>query len=181
VDRTKQLRSATNRIELTYDEPLEVLGAALALRDNETAGHSRCVTNYSLEVARAMGLKGEPLKHLAHGAYLHDSGKIGIPDSILLKPGKLTAEERAVMQTHARIGYHLASCIAFLAQASEIVLTHQERSTERAIDRDCAGKKSRWVQESVPWPRLAVPEGSGRTFANKLLAAPSSAKAIARY
>ena len=72
------------------------------MRDNETAGYLRRVTNYSLEVARAMGLKGEPLKHLARGAYLHDIRKIGIPDSILLKPGKLTAEERAVMQADQR-------------------------------------------------------------------------------
>ncbi len=125
--RTKQLESAMRRIELTYDETLEALGAALDLRDNETAGHSQRVTLCCLEMAKAMGTSSEQLKHIARGAYLHDIGKIGIPDAILLKPGKLTDEETAIMQTHARIWYGLVSRIAFLAPAAEIVLTHQER------------------------------------------------------
>lgn len=125
--RTKQLQAAMKRIELTYDETLEALGAALDLRDNETAGHSQRVSHYCLEMARAMGIEGERLKHIARGSYLHDIGKIGIPDSILLKPGKLTPEEKQIMESHARTGYDLVSRIAFLAPAAEIVLTHQER------------------------------------------------------
>jgi cyclic di-GMP phosphodiesterase len=125
--RTKQLHSAMKRIELTYDETLEALGAALDLRDNETAGHSQRVSRYCLEMAHAMGVEAEPLKHIARGSYLHDIGKIGIPDAILLKPGKLTLEEKQIMESHARIGYDLVSRIAFLAPAAEIVLTHQER------------------------------------------------------
>jgi response regulator RpfG family c-di-GMP phosphodiesterase len=125
--RTKQLHSAMRRIEQTYDDTLEALAAALDLRDNDTAGHSRRVTRYCLEMAKAIGCSGEQLKHMVRGAHLHDIGKIGIPDAILLKPGKLTPEEREVMETHARIGYELVSRIAFLAPAAEIVLTHQER------------------------------------------------------
>lgn len=125
--RTKQLQAAMKRIQMTYDETLEALGAALDLRDNETAGHSERVSRYCLGMAKATGCSEEQLPHITRGAYLHDIGKIGIPDAILLKPGKLTEEETAVMQTHARIGYDLVSRIAFLAPASEIVLTHQER------------------------------------------------------
>jgi len=125
--RTKQLHAAMRRIEVTYDETLEALAASLDLRDNETAGHSRRVTRYSLEIAKAMACSPEQLTHIVRGAYLHDIGKIGIPDSILLKPGKLTPEERAIMESHARIGYGLVARIAFLARAAEIVLTHQER------------------------------------------------------
>ncbi len=125
--RTKQLQAAMKRIELTYDETLEALGTALDLRDYETEGHSRRVSRYCLEMAQAHGCSSEQLKYIARGSYLHDIGKIGIPDSILLKPEKLTAKETAVMQTHARIGYDLVSRIAFLASAAEIVLTHQER------------------------------------------------------
>ncbi len=125
--RTKQLQIAIQRIEHTYDDTLEALGAALDLRDTETAGHSRRVSLYCLEIARAMGCTAEHLKTIARGAYLHDIGKIGIPDSILLKEGKLHAEETAVMQTHVRIGYELLNRIPFLAPAAEIVLTHQER------------------------------------------------------
>ncbi len=124
--RTKQLQAALRRIEQTYDDTLEALGAALDLRDNETAGHSRRVTRYCLQMAQAMGCTGEPLKHIMRGAYLHDIGKIGIPDSILLKPAKLSPEEREVMESHARVGYELVSRIVFLAPAAEIVLTHQE-------------------------------------------------------
>jgi response regulator RpfG family c-di-GMP phosphodiesterase len=125
--RTQQLEMAMKRIELTYDETLEALGAALDLRDNETAGHAWRVTRYCLEIAKLLGCPGEQLKHIARGAYLHDIGKIGVPDAILLKPDKLTVEETEVMQAHARIGYDLVSRIAFLAPAAEIVLAHQER------------------------------------------------------
>jgi putative nucleotidyltransferase with HDIG domain len=125
--RTQQLKAAMRRIEQTYDDTLEALGAALDLRDTETAGHSRRVSLYCLEIARAMGCNTEQLKTIMRGAYLHDIGKIGIPDSILLKEGKLTMEETSVMQTHVRIGYELVSRIPFLAAAAEIVLSHQER------------------------------------------------------
>jgi response regulator RpfG family c-di-GMP phosphodiesterase len=125
--RTAQLQSAMRRIEKTYDETLEALGAALDLRDTETEGHSRRVSRCCLEMAKAMGCTKEQLKQIARGSYLHDIGKIGIPDAILLKPGKLTDEEMMVMQTHARIGYDLVCRIGFLAPAAEIVLTHQER------------------------------------------------------
>jgi len=125
--RTKQLQAAIKRIELTYDETLEALGAALDLRDDETAGHSRRVSLYCLAMAKTMGCTSEQLKHIARGAYLHDIGKIGIPDAILLKAGKLTPEEMTIMQSHVRVGYELVSRIAFLAPSAEIVLTHHER------------------------------------------------------
>jgi response regulator RpfG family c-di-GMP phosphodiesterase len=125
--RTRQLQAAMRRIEMTYDETLEALGSALDLRDAETAGHSQRVSRYCLEIAKTMGCSDDHLKQIARGSYLHDIGKIGIPDTILLKEGKLNAEETEVMQTHARIGYNMVSRIAFLAGAAEIVLTHQER------------------------------------------------------
>ncbi|MCI0421208.1 MAG: response regulator, partial [Acidobacteria bacterium] len=90
--RTKQLSAAVKRIEITYDDTLEALGAALDLRDNETAGHSRRVTRYCQEMAVKMGVNGEQLKHIVRGAYLHDIGKIAVPDAILLKAGKLDAQ-----------------------------------------------------------------------------------------
>ncbi len=139
--RTKQVQAAMKRIESTYDETLEALGAALDLRDNETAGHSRRVTSYCLEMAKTLGCSGEVLNHIARGAFLHDIGKIGIPDEILLKPGKLTEEQAAIMQTHARIGYNLVSSIAFLAPAAEIVLTHQERWDGTGYPQGLVGKE----------------------------------------
>jgi len=125
--RTRQLKSAIRRIEATYDETLAALGGALELRDIETQGHSRRVTQYCLELARALHCTADELRVIARGSFLHDIGKIGIPDAILLKPDRLTEEETVVMQTHARIGYELVCRIAFLTPAAQIVLTHQER------------------------------------------------------
>jgi response regulator RpfG family c-di-GMP phosphodiesterase len=139
--RTKQLQAAMKRIEMTYDETLAALGTALDLRDAETAGHSQRVSRYCLEIAKAMGCSCEQLKQIARGSYLHDIGKIGIPDSILLKEGKLTPEETTVMQAHVRIGYDMVCRIAFLAGAAEIVLTHQERYDGTGYPQGLAGEE----------------------------------------
>ncbi len=127
AERTRQLTQAVEGIERTYDGTLEALGAALDLRDGQTAGHSERVSRYCLRIARAFGFAEEELKQLARGAYLHDIGKIGIPDGILLKKGALTAEETNVMQTHVRIGCELVERVAFLAPTAELILSHQER------------------------------------------------------
>jgi response regulator RpfG family c-di-GMP phosphodiesterase len=125
--RTAQLRRAKSWIEHTYDETLYALAGALDLRDNETAGHSDRVMAYAVGIAMAMGCSKEQLSTIARAALLHDIGKIGIPDAILMKPSPLTEEERSVMETHVREGYNLLNCIGFLLGAAEIVLTHHER------------------------------------------------------
>jgi HD-GYP domain-containing protein (c-di-GMP phosphodiesterase class II) len=137
----EQLRSAMQRIELTYDETLEALGAALDLRDIETAGHSRRVSRYSLEMAKRLNFSSDQLKQLNRAANLHDIGKIGISDSILLKPAKLTPEETAIMQTHVRIGYKFMSRVAFLASAAEIVLAHHECYNGTGYPQGLAGEE----------------------------------------
>jgi putative nucleotidyltransferase with HDIG domain len=126
-DRTVQLRGAMWQIDQIYDETLQALAAALDLRDNETAGHSRRVMKFSVEIAKAMGCSDEQLNSLTRGALLHDIGKIGVPDAILKKSGPLTDEERALMKTHVLRGYNLLNHLAFLAGAAEIVLTHHEQ------------------------------------------------------
>jgi len=127
ADRTVQLREALEQIERSYEVTLQALGAAIDLRDNETAGHSQRVCRYSLEIARALGWSDKQLNNLAQGAYLHDIGKLGIPDGILLKPGPLSPDERTMMQRHVEIGFNLVADIPFLAGAAEIILTHHER------------------------------------------------------
>jgi putative nucleotidyltransferase with HDIG domain len=127
TERTGQLQTALKQIELSYENTLRALGAAIDLRDNETAGHSQRVCGYSLEIARSMGWSGRQLESLARGAFLHDIGKLGIPDSVLLKPGPLIPDERKLMQQHAQIGFDLIREIPFLADAAEIVLRHHER------------------------------------------------------
>jgi response regulator RpfG family c-di-GMP phosphodiesterase len=125
--RTGQLRRAKSWIELTYDETLQALAAALDLRDNDTAGHSRRVMEYTLRIAKGVGCSKLQLNNIARGALLHDIGKIGMPDAILMKPGPLTDKERSVMDTHVGVGYSFLNHIGFLAGAAEIVLTHHER------------------------------------------------------
>jgi putative nucleotidyltransferase with HDIG domain len=127
VERTEQLQTALRQIEGSYADTLQALGAAIDLRDSETAGHSERVCGYSLAIARPMGWSDKLLGSLTRGAYLHDIGKLGVPDSILLKPGPLTPDERALMQQHVQIGFELVRGIPFLADAAEIILTHHER------------------------------------------------------
>lgn len=127
AERTELLRAALSRLEQSYEDTLQSLGAAIDLRDNETAGHSRRVCRYSLEIARAMGWQEKELGSLARGAYLHDIGKLGVPDGILLKPGPLTSEEHKIMQRHAQIGFDLVKDIPFLADSTDVVLMHHER------------------------------------------------------
>jgi len=127
AQQTQQLREALRRIERSYDHTLEVLGAAIDLRDSPTAGHSRRVFLYSIEIAKAMGGLENQMRNIAMGAWLHDIGKLAIPDGILLKPGRLTEKEREIMQRHAQIGYDLVKGIPFLADAAEIIFAHHER------------------------------------------------------
>lgn len=125
--RTLQLQNALARIERGYADTLDALGAAIDLRDSQTAGHSRRVFLYSIEMVKALNGTPQQLKSLAMGAWLHDVGKLAIPDAILFKPGPLTAEERKIMETHVQIGYDIVKRISFLADAAEIILAHHER------------------------------------------------------
>jgi HD-GYP domain-containing protein (c-di-GMP phosphodiesterase class II) len=127
AEQTQQLREALRQIERSYDHTLEVLGAAIDLRDSPTAGHSRRVFLYSIKIAKAMGSLENHVRNIAMGAWLHDIGKLAIPDAILLKPGSLTDEEREIMQRHVQIGYDLVKGIPFLTDAAEIIFAHHER------------------------------------------------------
>jgi putative nucleotidyltransferase with HDIG domain len=141
AERTGQLQAALQQIESSYEDTLQALGAAIDLRDNETAGHSQRVCHYSLEIARAIGWSEKQLGSLARGAYLHDIGKLGVPDGILLKPGPLTTEEWKLMQQHVQIGFDLLKGIPFLADAAEIVLTHHERCDGKGYPRGLKGEE----------------------------------------
>ena len=141
AERTAQLQGALKQIERSYEDTLQSLGAAIDLRDDETGGHSRRVCRYSLEIARAMGWADKQLESLARGAYLHDIGKLGIPDGILLKPGPLTEGERKFMQQHVQIGFDVVKDIPFLADAAEIILMHHERYDGGGYPRGLKGEE----------------------------------------
>jgi putative two-component system response regulator len=128
AERTMELKNALYKLDQTYIFTLRALVTALDTRDEETQGHSLRVVRYSLKLSELMGIKDEnQLKVIEYASLLHDIGKIGIPDAILRKPGKLTPGEWIVMKTHPRVGYKILNQIEFLGEASQIVLTHHER------------------------------------------------------
>jgi response regulator RpfG family c-di-GMP phosphodiesterase len=124
---TRDLSAAYHELEETYRSTLEALGSALDTRDIGTEAHSRRVHGYALATARAFGVAPPMMRDLAHGVLLHDIGKIGIPDAILLKPGPLTPEEWKIMRTHPEIGRRLIERIPFLRGAVPIVYSHHEK------------------------------------------------------
>jgi putative nucleotidyltransferase with HDIG domain len=125
-ERTAQLSGALAQLEQSYDDTLEALGSALDLKDAETEGHCQRVTAFTISIAKALPVPNAYLPVLARAAFLHDIGKMAIPDSILRKPGPLDDDEKQVMRKHCQIGYDMLIRIPFLRDAAEIVLAHQE-------------------------------------------------------
>ena len=139
--RTEMLRWAVDDLQRTHNLMLLALSDALDLRDSETEGHSRRVTAYSITLAKALKLSSVEIKVLSEGALLHDVGKIAVPDSILLKPGKLTKREQEIMRTHCARGYEMLCRIPFLSDASEIVRAHHERFDGKGYPRGLRGSE----------------------------------------
>ena len=121
------LQRANSDLSLAYDATIEGWSRALDMRDQETEGHTQRVTEMTVKLARTCGLSGNDLKQIRWGALLHDIGKMGIPDNILLKPGPLTAEEWAMMQQHPNLAYKMLAPIRYLHAALDIPYSHHER------------------------------------------------------
>lgn len=124
---TQAIREQQNELVRAYSGTLEAMILALDLREHETGYHSYRVTEYAVNLGKHAKLTDEELSVIAKGALLHDIGKIGIPDHILLKPDKLTDEEWELMKKHAEFGYKLLKNIDFLDESATIVHTHHER------------------------------------------------------
>ena len=125
--RTAELDRALNSLEGAYRSTLKALTAALETRDSETHGHSERVVSYSLRLGREYGLNSDEMKSLEFGSLLHDIGKIGVPDSILRKPAKLTDEEWVRMREHPLHGQQILRGIEFLQGAARVVAQHHEK------------------------------------------------------
>ncbi len=125
--KTIDLEETLNELRNIYNSTLESFIIALDARDTETQTHSQVVTQFTLTLAQAIGIKdAEQIENIKKGALLHDIGKIGIPDSILKKPGKLSPEEWQIVKQHPLIGYKMISGIKFLRAPAQIVLHHHE-------------------------------------------------------
>jgi len=140
-DRTSDLRNALKDIATTYQNTLLALVSALDAREHETSDHSQRVVEYTTAIATRLGIKGPELEEIGRGALLHDIGKIGVPDAVLLKPGKLTPEEWVEMRKHPDIGFNMIQAIPFLSTPSEIVLSHQERFDGQGYPRKLGGRE----------------------------------------
>ena len=136
-----ETQRTTAELQLAYDTTLDGWSAALDLRDKETEGHTKRVTELSVELARKMGFSEEELVHLRRGALLHDIGKMGVPDHILLKPAPLTEEEWVIMKMHPVYAHSLLSPIRYLAQSLDIPYCHHEKWDGTGYPRGLKGEQ----------------------------------------
>jgi putative nucleotidyltransferase with HDIG domain len=126
-DRARELDRVYKDLDFAYEATMEALVAALDVREQKTADHSRRVARYSMILAQTLKVEPDLCRRICRGALLHDIGKIGVPDAILLKQGPLTEDEWKVMRKHPELGARILDSVPFLSDAREIVLHHQER------------------------------------------------------
>lgn len=137
----EDLRRSNLELELAYDATIEGWSRAMDLRDKETEGHTQRVTDLTLELARAISISESELIQIRRGALLHDMGKLGVPDSILLKPEKLTAEEWEIMKKHPQFAYEMLSSITYLKSALNIPYCHHEKWDGTGYPRGLKGEQ----------------------------------------
>ncbi|MDI6694826.1 MAG: HD domain-containing phosphohydrolase [Anaerolineales bacterium] len=137
----EHLQNSNFELSMAYDSTIEGWSRALDLRDSETEGHTQRVTELTVKLAQAMGISDQDIVHIRRGALLHDIGKMGVPDSILLKPGKLTDEEWAIMRQHPTFAYELLRPIKFLNHALEIPYCHHEKWDGTGYPRGLEGEQ----------------------------------------
>lgn len=137
----ENLQRSHRELEQAYEATLEGWAKALELRDKETEGHTQRVAALTERLARSMGVGEAELVHIKRGALLHDIGKMGIPDEILLKNGPLTKEERSVMEKHPLYAYEMLSQIEFLLPALDIPYCHHEKWDGSGYPRGLRGEQ----------------------------------------
>lgn len=137
----EKVQQANAELRQAYDATIEGWARALDLRDHETEGHSRRVTELTMQIAARMGFGAEELVYIRWGALLHDIGKMGIPDTILRKPGPLDEQEWAIMRTHPTLAVELLRPISFLAPALDIPWCHHEKWDGTGYPRGLRGEE----------------------------------------
>ncbi len=137
----RDLQRSNTELNLTYTATLEGWSRALDLRDRETEGHSQRVTELALRLAKAMGVGESELVHIRRGALLHDIGKLGIPDSILLKSSPLNEAEMQIVRKHPVIAYELLAPIGYLQPALDLIYAHHEKWDGSGYPRGLKGEE----------------------------------------
>jgi len=141
IEERTNLHEAHTQLLDAYEATIEGWTRALDLRDKETEGHSRRVTELTEKLAEAYGLNTDELPHIRRGALLHDMGKIGIPDSILHKPGALTDEEWSIMRKHPQFVYDMLKSVEYLQPALDIPYCHHEKWDGSGYPRGLKGEE----------------------------------------
>jgi hypothetical protein len=137
----RDLQRSNADLVLAYDTTIEGWARALELRDKDTEGHTRRVYEMTVQVAQRFGLGEEELAHVRRGAMLHDIGKMGVPDSILLKPESLTEEEWTIMKKHPEYAFQMLAPIAYLRPALDIPYCHHEKWDGSGYPRGLKGEQ----------------------------------------
>ncbi len=185
-------RAATLKAEQAHHGTLEALASALDAREHETDRHSERVADLALRIAERFGLNDSQLRVLRDAARLHDVGKIGVRDQLLLKPGKLDDAERQQMQQHAEIGSRIVHRLPSLHEAAELIRCHHERYDGTGYPRGLRGESiplaariftvadvydaltnDRPYRKAMPYPQAMrmIHEGSGSAFDPSVVAA----------
>ena len=168
--KTANLVKANEELAHAYDSTIEGWSRVLDFRDHETEGHTRRVTEMTLRLARKSGMSEEQLVHVKRGALLHDIGKLGVPDCILLKPSSLTEDEWKTMRRHPEYAEGMLAEIEYLAPALEIPSCHHERWDGTGYPRGLKGRRSpgrrgcsRWSTSGMRCARTVPTGGLGAT------------------
>jgi len=140
-----ELQRSNLELTLAYEATIDGWSLAMDMRDKETEGHTQRVTQLTVRLAEEMGLKDDELVHIRRGAMLHDIGKMGVPDDILLKPAQLDEREEALMKKHPQYAYEMLSSIKYLKTSLDIPYCHHERWDGSGYPRGLAG-------EQIPLP-----------------------------
>jgi putative nucleotidyltransferase with HDIG domain len=135
------LQRSNAELKIAYDATIEGWSRALDLRDKETEGHTQRVTEMALKLAEKMGMSDTEKQHLWRGSLLHDIGKMGVPDSILLKPGPLSESEKEIMQQHPTYAYQMLSPISYLKPALDVSYCHHEKWDGSGYPRGLKGEE----------------------------------------
>jgi putative two-component system response regulator len=140
-DSRRDLERANRELKEAYDSTIEGWSRAMDLRDKETEGHSQRVTQLTMLLARRFGIKEDEMLYMRWGALLHDVGKLGIPDAILLKPDKLSPDEWQIMRKHPVYAYEMLSPISYLHPAIDIPYCHHEKWDGTGYPRGLKGEE----------------------------------------
>jgi putative two-component system response regulator len=141
IDQRREMERLHEELLIAYDKTIEGWSSALDLRDKETEGHTKRVAKRTVQLARVAGMDADLLKHIWRGGMLHDVGKLGIPDAILLKPGKLNEQEWATMRMHPVHAYEWLNAIEYLRPALDIPYCHHEKWDGSGYPRGLKGEE----------------------------------------